>query len=155
MVRRLKSKNALTIEAVIQTASTNQKGPARIVSLSRDPGARDFTLGQEGSRVSFRLRTTRTSGNGTPQLDTGELATRRTHVACTFDGKVKRVYVDGRPQSQTQDVGGDFSGWEDMSLQIANEATGDRTWRGTVFRVAIYDRALSAEEVAAAAREWR
>ena len=46
--------------------NTAQTGPARIVSLSADTGAQNFTLGQEGSDIEFRLRTPVSGRNGIP-----------------------------------------------------------------------------------------
>jgi len=60
--------NAITIEVWIKPANTTQAGPARIVTVSKDPGQRNFTLGQKGSAYEVRLRTTSTSPNGEPSL---------------------------------------------------------------------------------------
>jgi hypothetical protein len=59
---------AITIEAWIKPDNTTQGGPARIVTLSRDPGSRDFTLGQKAGAYEVRFRTTSTSPNGEPAL---------------------------------------------------------------------------------------
>jgi len=60
----------LTLEAWVAPANLTQSGPARIVTLSRDTGQRNFTLGQEGGAYEVRFRTTSTSGNGEPALTT-------------------------------------------------------------------------------------
>jgi hypothetical protein len=45
-------------------------------------------------------------------------------------------------------VGGDFSGWtSNYRLGLANEMTKDHPWLGEIHLVAIYDRALTADEV--------
>jgi hypothetical protein len=59
---------AFTVEAWITPANVTQGGPARIVTLSRDPGQRNFTLGQGGAAYEVRFRTTTTSPNGEPSL---------------------------------------------------------------------------------------
>jgi hypothetical protein len=59
---------SMTIEAWIKPDNTTQGGPARIVTLSRDPGSRDFTLGQKAGAYEVRFRTTSTSPNGEPAL---------------------------------------------------------------------------------------
>jgi hypothetical protein len=149
LARRLKEAGEFTVEAWVRPANTVQGGPARIVSLSKDVTHRDFTLGQDGSKVVFRLRTTRTSGNGIPELTTsrGALSTRLTHLVCTFDGRTKRVYVDGERRPETHGPGGDLSNWVECPLIVGNEATGDRTWLGEIRLVAVYDRALGEGEV--------
>lgn len=64
----VRKSGAITIEAWIKPANTTQGGPARIVTLSRDPGSRDFTLGQKAGAYEVRFRTTSTSANGEPAL---------------------------------------------------------------------------------------
>lgn len=74
-------------------------GPARILSLSRDPGNRNFTLAQQQRDIVFRVRTPATGENGMrPQATTtGSPLTRGEHrVLATFDGVTSRIYVDGR-----------------------------------------------------------
>jgi hypothetical protein len=153
-VRRLieavmKSK-AITLEAWLTPADTKQNGPARILTLSSGTGERNFTLGQDGDKFDVRLRTTKTDGNGMPSLSSpgGTVATRPTHVVYTRNaGGKTRLYLDGEEKA-SRDVGGDLSNWDNtFQLGLANEWTKDRPWRGTVHLVAIYNRALAAEEI--------
>jgi hypothetical protein len=67
----VRASNALTVEAWITPAAAIQTGPARIVTLSRDHGNRNFTLGQEERAYQMRLRTTATSANGLPAVQVG------------------------------------------------------------------------------------
>ncbi|UCG49979.1 MAG: DUF4038 domain-containing protein [Phycisphaerales bacterium] len=64
----VRKSNCITIEAWIKPANTTQSGPARIVTVSRDPGSRNFTLGQKVDAYEVRFRTTSTSANGEPTL---------------------------------------------------------------------------------------
>ena len=49
----------------------------------------------------------------------------------------------------TAEVAGSLANWSgDFRLLLANERTGDRPWRGELHLAAVYDRALSAAEVA-------
>ena len=58
------------------------------------------------------------------------------------------AYVDGRRVAQDDRPGG-FGDWDrGFALLLANETTGDRPWLGRYHMVAIYDRALTAAEVA-------
>jgi len=68
IIGAIKRSNAITIEAWIKPANTTQAGPARVVTLSKDPGNRNFTLGQKADAYEVRLRTTSTSPNGEPSL---------------------------------------------------------------------------------------
>jgi len=64
----VRASGAFTLEAWVRPANTTQAGPARIVTLSRDPGARSFTLGQDKTGYLVRFRTTATSENGEPPV---------------------------------------------------------------------------------------
>jgi len=64
----VRKSGAITIEAWLKPANTTQSGPARIVTVSRDPGSRNFTLGQKAGAYEVRFRTTSTSANGEPAL---------------------------------------------------------------------------------------
>jgi hypothetical protein len=150
LIESLSKSSDLTIEAWVTPAGASQSGPARIVTLSGDPTARNFTLGQDGDKFDVRLRTKGTDGNGLPSLGTaaGAARTRPTHVVYTRDANGKaKIYVDGE-QKAARDVGGELSNWDrGFRLAVANELTKDRPWLGTLHLVALYDTALSAEEI--------
>ena len=60
----LKETEYLTIALWIKPENLNQIGPARIVSMSANTDFRNFTLGQSGTGLSFRVRTPLTGKNG-------------------------------------------------------------------------------------------
>jgi hypothetical protein len=100
----LTSANQLTILVEMQTADLEQSGPARIVTNSHDAWGRNFTLGQNRSGLTFRLRTPATGGNGVdPALYTGPVleANRTMQVAAVYNGRFSSLYVDGRLEAQT------------------------------------------------------
>ncbi|MBT3381846.1 MAG: hypothetical protein HN742_08935 [Lentisphaerae bacterium] len=152
--------NELSIEAWVAPAAVDQIGPARIVTLSRDPAGRNFTLGQNGSFAAWpppggtffmaRLRSTDTGGNGMPALETsaGSVAADLAHVVYTRDrAGVTRLYVDGVSRTAGERTG-DFSNWDSQyRLGLGDEFTHDRPWLGTFRLVAIYSRALPADDV--------
>lgn len=145
----IKAAGAFTLEAWVTPTDANQTGPARVVSLSADTSRRNLTLGQAGGKWEVRLRTTATSANGLPGLSSqgGVKSGRVVHLVFTFAGGRARLYLDGR-ESAALELGGSLSNWdESFPLLLGNEAIGDRPWRGVFHRVAIYDRALSEEEV--------
>ncbi|MEX2672762.1 MAG: LamG-like jellyroll fold domain-containing protein [Phycisphaeraceae bacterium] len=141
---------AITIEAWVTPANTSQDGPARIVTLSNDTSNRNFTLGQDGDRYDARLRTTSTTDNGMPSLNTDgdTVRTELTHVVYTrhADGGTT-FYLDGQEVAGAE-VSGDFSNWNEVfRLALAAELSDERYWQGTYHLVAIYDDALSAQDV--------
>lgn len=146
---RLKSGQGLSIEVWFSPDNLSQTGPARIVSMSSDPLQRNFTIGQSGNDLAIRLRTSKTDANGIPELDTKKqvLSENVTHVLTTYDGNMKKLYINGKLHSESQELTGDFDTWGDYPLVIGNEFTGDRTWLGKIYMVAIYSKPLSSEDV--------
>ncbi|MBN1673685.1 MAG: FecR domain-containing protein [Kiritimatiellae bacterium] len=167
--------HALTVELwiqpghIIQPVRAITKGyyPLRIVTMSAGPGACNFCVGQgydvAASRYVGRLRTTETGRGGEPQFYTpaGSVRIRPTHLVFTRRANgMLGVYVDARAQALTDHkldqqararnaVPGDFSNWDPtMALTVANVTSHDRPWLGTLYRVAIYDRALAPAEIA-------
>ena len=146
----IRKSNALTIEAWITPATVDQSGPARIVSLSSNPGSRNFTLGQDKDRYDVRLRTTSTDENGNPSTPSpaksGEPVL--THVVFTRDSSGLAVIFLDSQQVASRNVEGDFGNWEmGHRLSLGNEVTRDRPWLGQLHFVAIYDRALTPSDV--------
>lgn len=139
-----------TIEAWVQTADLNQNGPARIVTLSKDTGERNLTLGQEKNTFEVRFRTSGTTGNGSPSLTSRENAvtTDLLHVAYTRNRAGRaRLYLNGQLAAE-ETILGNLSNWNPAYfLAIGNELSNDRPWLGTFHLVAIYNRALSSAEI--------
>lgn len=150
LVEAIRGSPGVTLEVWIRPADVRQTGPARIVTLSRNPSERNFTLGQDGERVEVRFRSTETSTNGMPALASkaNSLGSDWTHIAYTRDrAGLARLYLNGTLNAE-QKVGGSTSNWDaGFHLAIANELSRDRPWRGTYRLVAVYLRALTAAEV--------
>ena len=99
----LVDRSRLTLVVWMQPDNLEQSGPARIVTYSQNPSGRNFTLGQIGNTLTFRLRTPASGLNGmNPPLYTGPvLALNKTSfVAAVYDGRVSRLYVDGKQVAQ-------------------------------------------------------
>jgi hypothetical protein len=146
-----KASNQLTIEAVLAPDNVTQTGPARIITLSSGTDQRDFTLGQDGESLVLRLRTPQTGLQGTnPQVPFGKLkAGAWTHVVVTYQPGRLVAFLNGTKVLDTEAVQGDFSNWAPFELLLGNEASGDRDWAGTLSHIALYARALPAEEALA------
>jgi len=140
----------ITIEAWIKPTKTNQTGPARIVTLSRDGSQRNITLGQDKARYDVRLRTTDTTSNGIPSLPSAKesLTTDLTHVVYTHARSGRsRIYLNGKLSSETT-IAGNTGNWAGAyRLAFANEFSKNRPWQGTYYLVAIYSRGLLPREV--------
>jgi len=150
IVAAVKQSNALSIEAWVKPQDARQAGPARIVSLSADPGNRNFTLGQDAGFYDVRLRTTSTNVNGIPSTSSPDASLRPelTHVVFTRDPQGSaRIFLNGK-EVANRPAAGQLDNWsDDFRLSLANELTGDRPWLGELHLIAIYGRALNEEEV--------
>lgn len=95
---------AITIETWVKPANHAQTGPARIVTLSQNPGQRSFTLGQQADAYEVRLRTTATSENGLPGVTTP--VREAGHVRATRDanGSYAMIYLPAAGQTVTVDT---------------------------------------------------
>ena len=141
---------AITVEAWVTPANTKQEGPARILTFSSNSTNRNFTLGQEGGRFDVRLRTSKTSKNGLPSVETPQrsLVPRLSHVVYTRDrGGRAKVFLNGTLVVEKK-IAGELTNWDArFRLALADEVSGGRPWLGTYHLVAIYSRDLSAAEV--------
>lgn len=140
-----------TVEAWIQPAKLDQEGPARILTISKDSGERNFTLGQDGDAYEVRFRTSKTGRNGTPGLRSseGSLTTDLTHVVYARDRTGRtRLFLDGELVKEEK-IGGGPNNWSNSyHLALGNELSGDRNWLGTYHLIALYNRDLVPNEVA-------
>jgi glycopeptide antibiotics resistance protein len=103
----LNTSSELSVEVWMTPANVEQKGPARIVSLSRNPVARNFTVGQDGADIDFRLRTPVSGTNGTTvnlRTRNGFLAPEQFHVVATYRGGVEKLFVNGREHPDKVDL---------------------------------------------------
>jgi WD40 repeat protein len=155
IINAAQSTNEVTLEAWLQPTTTAQNGPARLISLSEDLYNRNFTLGHGiwgsfDTAYTVRLRTTDTSMDGQPPLETaaGAITGNLVHVVYTRDTAGNAaLYVDGA-LIQTHTIIGEFSNWDaSYRLLLGNELTLQRPWSGTYYLAAIYNRALTAAEV--------
>lgn len=150
MIQAVKRSESFAIEAWVDVDELSQSGPARLISVSKDPSHRNFTLGQDGDRFDFRLRTTKRDRNGMPSTAApeGSLEAGRVHIVVSrgVSGAVT-IYQNGHPLYQAT-VSGDLSNWDDsFKLCVSNEVGGGRPWVGKIFGVSIYDQVLTDSEV--------
>ena len=149
IINACQATNEITIEAWVRPNNLSQGGPARIATISTDTGNRNTTLGQEGNDYIARLRTTSTNNNGMPNfVASNDATTSLQHLVFTKDANGNTfIYVDG-VQADSDQRSGTFSNWNNnYKLALVNELTNNRAWKGDLFRIGIYDRALKAAEV--------
>lgn len=152
LYEKIVSGTGFTIEIWLTPAKLQQEGPARIVSYSKNPFYRNFTLGQENDALVFRLRAANTNMNGTsPEITIPGIfaAGQRRHIVVDYDFSYCRIYIDGQLHDSIAFPGGNLANWNtDYQLLIGNERTGDRPWLGSIEQILLYDRPISATEAA-------
>jgi hypothetical protein len=151
--------NAITVEAWVTPDITTVTGttPKRIVTISGDATNRNVTLGQAASATNpnnynVRLRTSTINNNGTPPSITGGTPTAgvKQHVVYTRNSSgVATLYIDGALAS-TGSVTGTLTNWDpNYVFALGDEiGGGGRHWLGDLCLVAVYDTALTAQQVA-------
>jgi chitodextrinase len=155
MLNSISSSNEITLESWIRTGASDQSGPARILSISRDSKNRVATIGQSGDNDSYnyiaRLTTTETSLNGTPEVTSNEVYNTPNlhHVVYTRSKEgIERIHINGEEKYSGMREGNISVGEEGNYLALANEMSGERPWIGSYYLVAVYDQALSEKDIA-------
>jgi len=134
---------------VVVTIDTNRATTGKIEELksvlSSHPGSTEVhvRLSQPGRSVLMRLEDTyRVNATSTYPSD----GTTWVHLVGTYDGQRMRLYVDGVEQGAA--AGPTTVGVNALPLILGGQPGGTLPLRGAVDGVRLYDRALSATEVA-------
>jgi hypothetical protein len=116
--------------------------------------ARNFNLGQTMYNYDFYNRSSATDGNGMPGLSTPDAAqvlqATLQHVVVTFDPVAgRKIYVNGELKTTMDPTpGGTLNEWDDtFALVLGNEVSGTKNWMGVIRLVAIFNRALTLDQV--------
>ncbi len=145
----------LTLEAVFSPASMEQAGPARIVALTAEDDEPDFALDQEGPDFTFCLKTDAKPATTTPPRVTINTPETPVHLTMTYRNGELIAYRDGMEIARSKDLWGSLAAWRPGSLTVGADASGERTWRGIMEALALYNRCLEPSEVARNARNYR
>ncbi|MDQ3363871.1 MAG: LamG domain-containing protein [Myxococcota bacterium] len=143
-------KNAVTLEAWVQAGGAEQGTaslPAVIASLSINTAGRNIALMQIGDKWVGRARTN-ADANGRPELVSMNVVqtSAMTHLVLVADNNRRILYVNNVPEGSNQ--AGGPTGWDvGIPLVFGNEISQNGPWLGTFSLVAMYDRALTVEEI--------
>lgn len=146
----LRSANAVTLELVVEPATTAPDARGTIFALGTNPRQRGLWVGQAGDALELRVRTGPTgAGGGAPARVAGLGAAAR-HFAFSYSPGRLRVYLDGR-LAASPEWSGDFFPWKArrLTLGFEPEAEGEAPFRGWLSHLALFARELSAAEIAA------
>ena len=149
----IKNSGEFSVELWTAPANVTQED-AYMASFSGGTSSRNFTMSQHAYQYEMLARSSATDANGSPALltrDTDRDAQASLqHVVLTYDPvNGRRLYVNG---NYTGDVdaekGGTIGNWDDTFIfLLGNETSGNRKWQGTLRFAAVYDKALTQEQI--------
>lgn len=99
LIQGFQHTSAFSIALWMRSLDLTQQGPARIVSLSMSPVSRNFTLGQQGKDLHFRVRTFQNGPNGSRFVLIAQSALEDTGWHCivaTFHHGIEQLFLDGK-----------------------------------------------------------
>ncbi|MFO7656000.1 MAG: LamG-like jellyroll fold domain-containing protein [Bacteroidales bacterium] len=153
---KIKASGAFTYEAWLRPASSTL-GECRIISYSGGSASRNASLLIKLTNVEIRTRTVNNGNNGylLPWL-IGPIITEDlpvVHFVYTFDGGAENFYVDGSLFNSRTELDDNIQGWDStFTFIIGTELNNDavrRQYKGEIYLVAVYDKALTPDEVSA------
>lgn len=132
--------NRLEIGLRVRPDRPDQRGPARILSLSAGILHRNLTVGQEGADLIIRLRTPRTDANGKPATRVpGVFATTGwRELSIAVSPGTLEVGVDGETLLRSPIPDRPMRDWDrSFRLALGNELTNNRPWLGEIGRAMV------------------
>lgn len=143
--------NEVTVEMIVTPQPVvHDKQLHNIITLANTADLRNLTIGQRGTRLALWLRTPENGPAGNTEESHLAMVDNNQphHIVVAYRKDKLTVYVDGSEVHNRSRIRGDFSNWENMKLRFGAGMDGSSPWRGLIDRVVIYDRCLSAAEIA-------
>ncbi len=161
--RAISQSGAFSVELLFRTADQDQMGPARLLSYSRSATQQHILFGQrtiDGEygvdvRHGFDSNLSDERFGGRLFANTLEPGPYH-HILCVFDAAsdqeepLLRCHQNGDTEPTFRQAARSPFEWSDddgFRLRFGNENGRGRTWRGEIYMAAIYDRALSTQEI--------
>jgi hypothetical protein len=119
----------------VRPASSQQYGPARIMTISFDRRLRNLTVGQDGADLIVRLRTPRTDLNGTPPIQVAGVfkETRWTDLVVSVRPHRLTIKVEGQVVHENELPAQPLANWDpSFRLALGNELTNNAQWLGDI-----------------------
>ncbi|MEJ7596875.1 MAG: LamG domain-containing protein [Kofleriaceae bacterium] len=149
-----KDANAVTLEAWVAPRAAFQGTllqPTFIAGLADSVTQRDVVLLQSAGLWSARVRTSATEPDGDPALYSTSIAVAAgwTHLAVVADNDERIFYVNGEREAMSAPGPGTIGAtWNAaFAMHIFEEPQRTRGWTGSISLVALYNRALTTEEI--------
>ena len=149
----IKSGGEYSVELWAAPANVTQED-AFMASYSGGTAARNFTMAQRAYQYEMFARSSATDANGAPALLTNDAdrdaQASLQHVVLTYDPvNGRRLYVNGNfTGDMDAEKGGTVGNWDDTFIfLLGNETSGNRKWQGTIRFAAVFNKALTQEQI--------
>jgi glycopeptide antibiotics resistance protein len=143
-----------TVAVNLTSEFFDSNGYARILSYSLDEERRNFMVGQWEDSIVFKLRAI--EKKEAIHFETEEVSKKgqKGRIAIIFDGEKMLLYHNGEIKNEKNTGPLSFANWDgSYPLVIGSEANGKFPWKGNIYSIKIFDRALSGEEIRGLASE--
>jgi hypothetical protein len=145
---KLHNLNQFTIYIDVVTSSDGLNSFAKILSYAFNQQNANFIVGQWKDGLGLHLRS-----DGRPQeIHFGEFGVlkinERVRSAISFNGQVLQLLVNGENRVEENRGPLAFKRWIDTyPLVIGTDAVGGSQWKGRIYEIAMWDKALTSDEV--------
>jgi len=145
---KLAKMKEFTIFLILTSDYSGADGYARILTYSINGFRLNFMVGQWKDSLVFEIKDDK---RDLPlHYEVNKILPRNelTSVAVVFDGDNIRMFKNGELRGTRKTGPLAFSTWnKEYPLVMGSEAHGKETWQGTVYSAAIFDQALSPQEI--------
>lgn len=137
---RAVEESRVRIEVQARTAEPEQRGPARLLTVSESDVTRNLTVAQQGADLVVRVLRDGTDSNGEPALVAPDVFADDAWHAITVDvgADAVEVAVDGIVVARERQAVDPFERWDTShQLALGDEVTGARPWQGELRQVEV------------------
>lgn len=130
-----KELQSLEIELQVRSFSYDQHGPARILTISRDPFHTNLIIAQDRKDLIVRLRTPKTTLRGIPAHRVKDVfaVSEWKHIQVFISSRQLKIEINGDPSYSYLLPKTPLANWDpSYLLAIGNEPTHNRPWQGEV-----------------------
>lgn len=143
-VAAIQKSGCFTLEAWILPANL-QTANGTVLALGTDKGS-VLALSQVKSTIELILQTTAAPRKQPPLCVLNDAAPF--HLTLTCEKGLLRAFVNGKSAGKEMAVDGDFSGWAVSGMSIGDAVASGQPWQGAIEGIALFSRALTANEIA-------
>jgi hypothetical protein len=147
-IDKLHDLKQFTIYIDVVTSSNGLSGFEKILSYALNQQNANFIVGQWKDGLGMHLR----ADGRTDEIHFGDFGilrkNERVYCAIVFNGNALSLFVNGSNKEKERLGQFTFKSWDQTyTLVVGTDAIASSQWKGTIYEAAIYDRALSPEEV--------